>query len=374
MTRRTALAAACLAAAVGVGMWTLSRSRALSYPPMTVPSDNQMSAEKAALGRWLFYDRRLSVNSSVACADCHRQAFAFADPRALSVGATGEPTTRNAMTLTNVAYNGRYTWANDGLKTLEQQALVPLTSAHPPEMGILEQELPAMLSRLRADDRYPALFRAAFPQDAEPVSLTNVVRAISTFVRTLVSFESPYDRYLRGDESALGEEARRGQALFRSDALKCGRCHGGINFRMTPGHRTNQDDETVAYHNTGLYNVSGDGSYPSADRGLFDVTRAPADMGRFKAPTLRNIAVTAPYMHDGSMATLDAVLDHYAAGGRVIASGPNAGDGRRSPHKSELVPGFRLTAEQKRDLLAFLDSLTDRAFLTNPAFADPFHE
>ena len=374
MSRRIVIAAVCLAAAVGAGVWMLSHSRALSYPLMRVPADNPMSEQKAVLGRWLFYDRRLSVNSSVSCADCHRQAFAFADPRARSVGATGELTTRNAMTLTNVAYNGRYTWANDSLKTLEQQALVPLTSSHPLEMGIVEQERPAMLARLRGDTRYGALFRAAFPQETDPVSLRNVVRAISTFVRTLVSFEAPYDRFLRGDKAALTDDAQRGMTLFRSNELKCARCHDGINFRMTPGHRTSQDDETVAYHNTGLYNLAGDGSYPAADRGLFDISHLPADMGRFKAPTLRNVAVTAPYMHDGSIATLDAVIDHYAAGGRVIASGPNAGEGYRNPHKSQFVSGFQLTPGQKRDLLAFLQSLTDQAFLTNPAFADPFHD
>jgi cytochrome c peroxidase len=374
MTRKTAIVAVCLAAAVGAGVWTVSRSRVLSYPPMRVPPDNPISAQKTALGRRLFYDRRLSVNSTLSCADCHRQAFAFSDPRPLSVGATGEATTRNAMTLTNVAYNGRYTWANDSLKTLEQQALVPLTSGHPIEMGLVDGEAQGALRRLRDDVAYGPLFRHAFPGEQDPVTLTNVVRAISTFVRTLVSFESPYDRFLRGDAAALGEDARRGMTLFRSNQLKCTRCHDGINFRMTPGHRTSQDDETVAYHNTGLYNLAGDGSYPLTDRGLFDVTHVAADMGRFKAPTLRNVAVTAPYMHDGSIATLEAVLDHYAAGGRVIASGPDAGDGRRNPHKSPLVPGFPLTPAQKRDLLAFLDSLTDRAFLTNPAFADPFHE
>ena len=374
MTRKTAIVAVCLAAAIGAGVWTMSRSRALSYPPMRVPPDNPISAQKAALGRRLFYDRRLSVNSTLSCADCHRQEFAFSDPRALSVGATGETTTRNAMTLTNVAYNGRYTWANDSLTTLEQQALVPLTNRHPLEMGLVEGEAAGALARVRDDAAYRPLFRDAFPGEQDPITLTNVVRAISTFVRTLLSFESPYDQFLRGDRQALSESARRGMDLFRSTEFKCARCHDGINFRMTPGHRTGRDDETVAYHNTGLYNLTGDGSYPEVDRGLFDVTHVAADMGRFKAPTLRNVAVTAPYMHDGSMATLEEVLDHYAAGGRVIASGPHAGDGRRNPHKSPLVPGFPLTPAQKRDLLAFLDSLTDRAFLNNPAFANPFHE
>jgi cytochrome c peroxidase len=236
-----------------------------------------ISREKTTLGRRLFYDRRISVNASLSCADCHRQAFAFSDPRPKSVGATGELTTRNAMTLTNVAYNGRYTWANDTLATLEQQAMVPLTSRHPLEMGVLENEA-GVLGRLRSDPQYEALFRAAFPQDAEPISLPNIVRAVSTFVRTLVSFDSPYDRFLRGNSAALTGNARRGFELFRSPQFKCSRCHGGVNFRMTSGHRTSKDDESVAYHNTGLYNLGGDGAYPAADRGLFDVTHNPEDM------------------------------------------------------------------------------------------------
>ncbi|HEV8397903.1 MAG TPA: MbnH family di-heme enzyme [Vicinamibacterales bacterium] len=374
MTRRTATIAACLAGvALVAGVWTLSRTRGLAYPPMKVPADNPVSNEKATLGRRLFYDRRISVNASLSCADCHRQAFAFSDPRPKSVGATGELTTRNAMTLTNVAYNGRYTWANDTLATLEQQAMVPLTSRHPLEMGVLENEA-GVMARLRGDPQYAALFRGAFPQDAAPISLPNIVRAISTFVRTLVSFDSPYDQFLRGNNTALTDNARRGFELFRSPQFKCSRCHGGVNFRMTSGHRTSKDDESVAYHNTGLYNLGGDGAYPAVDRGLFDVTHNPEDMGRFKAPTLRNVAVTAPYMHDGSIATLEAVIEHYAAGGRVIDSGPDAGDGRRNPHKSPLVSGFVLTPADKRDLLAFLESLTDRTLMTNPAFADPFHE
>jgi cytochrome c peroxidase len=374
MTRKHLSIAAFVCAAVAIAYTAASRSASgipFGYPAIRVPPENPMSDGKAALGRWLFYDRRLSVTASIACADCHRQQFAFADPRARSVGATGERTSRNAMTLANVAYNGRYTWADNTLKTLEQQARIPLTGNHPLEMGVLEDER-GIMNRIREDQRYVELFAAAFPESDDAVNLENVIRAISSFERTLISLNAPFDRFLAGDDGALSDSAQRGFRLFRSERLKCARCHDGFNFRMTPGHRTTEDDDSVAYHNTGLYNVDGRGGYPEDDRGLFEVTRNRDDMGRFKAPTLRNIAVTAPYMHDGSVATLEDVIEHYAAGGRVTPAGANAGDGRASPYKSGFVTGFAVTAQEKRDVTAFLESLTDAAFLTNPAFSNPF--
>ena len=354
--------------AVVVSLRTTSLGIAPPFPAINVPADNPQSAQKITLGRRLFYDRRLSVTSTIACANCHQQQYAFADPRPRSPGARSELTPRNAMSLTNVAYNGRFTWANDRLKTLEQQALVPLTGTHPVEMGMHEDE-EGILSRLRGDAQYAELFAAAFPGDA--IDRTHIVRAISSFVRTLVSFDAPFDRSLAGDRTAVSDAAQRGFTLFRSSRLKCGRCHDGFNFRTTPGHRTSEDDDSVVYHNTGLYNLA-DGSYPASDRGLIDITGNAADMGRFKAPTLRNVAVTAPYMHDGSIATLEEVVDHYAAGGRTIAAGPDAGIGRNSPYKSEHVSGFDLTPDERRDLVEFLKSLTDERFLTNPSFANPF--
>ena len=339
-------------------------------PRVTTPADNPLTDAKVVLGRWLFYDRRLSFNDSVSCGDCHQQQAGFADPRRLSVGATGEETRRNAMTLTNVAYNGRYMWANPAVKTLETQMLIPLLGDHPVEMGLHKDES-GTLGRLRADARYGPLFIAAFPADDEPVRVVNAVKAISTFVRTLVSYNSPFDHSLAGDGDAISAAAQRGFALFRSDRLGCANCHDGLNFRMTPGHRTAASDDSVAYHNTGLYNLEG-GAYPARDRGVFDVTGEPADMGRFKAPTLRNIAVTAPYMHDGSIGSLEAVLDHYARGGRLIPDGPDAGDGRLSPMKSRFITGFAISLQEKREVIAFLESLTDTAFLTDPRLANPF--
>jgi cytochrome c peroxidase len=339
------------------------------FPVPDVPEDNPMSEAKVELGRFLFYDPRLSGNETQSCASCHDQSLAFTDGRATAVGSTGEPHPRGSMSLANVAYNARLTWANPLLSELEDQALTPLFGDHPVELGAREDEL---LARLRRDPGYPAMFAEAFPDDADPLSVRNVVRALASFQRTLISGDSPYDRYVyQGDDEALSEAARRGLELFGSERLECFHCHGGFNFADGVTHEGTVIEE-VAFHNTGLYNIDGRGGYPEPNRGVYEVTGDRRDMGHFRAPTLRNIAVTAPYMHDGSIEDLDGVLDHYAAGGRTIEEGPYAGVGSESPLKNLFIHGFTLTEQERADVLALLRSLTDETFLTDPRFSDPF--
>ncbi|MDZ7643628.1 MAG: di-heme enzyme [Woeseiaceae bacterium] len=340
------------------------------YPPPAVPDDNPMSAAKVELGRWLFYDPRLSINGTVACATCHRQALAFTDGRGRAVGATGELHPRSAMSLVNVAYASRLTWANHLLDRLEIQALTPLFGEEPVEMGMAGREAD-ITGLLRTDPRYREMLPRAFPGDADPYSILNLVRSIASFTRSIVSFDSPYDRYLRGDQEALGDDAVRGLELFFSERLECFHCHGGFNFTDSSTH-ANATVESVGFHNTGLYNVGGKGDYPPPNTGLYDLTGQRRDMGRFRAPTLRNIAITAPYMHDGSIESLRGVVDHYARGGRRITTGPAAGDGQRNPYRSEFVREFELTERERGDLLAFLAALTDASVLTDPRFSDPF--
>ena len=167
------------------------------------------------------------------------------------------------------------------------------------------------------------------------------------------------------DPEPLGE-----YRLFFSERLECFHCHGGFNFADSVDHAKLPEPER-AFHNTGLYNIDGKGAYPESDRGLYELTHEPRDMGRFKAPTLRNVAVTAPYMHDGSIATLNEAIDHYAAGGRSIDSGPSVGVGSESPLKDPFITGFILSTQERADLLEFLDSLTDESFLKDQRFADP---
>lgn len=341
-------------------------------PPPLVPFDNPMSDAKVELGRWLFYDVRLSGNGTMACATCHIQALAFTDGKSRSVGSTGEVHPRSSMSLVNTAYASRLTWANHLLDKLEDQALMPLLGDRPVEMGLGGHE-DRLVTLLRSEERYSELLREAFPSDAEPHSLLNTVRALAAFVRTIISYDSPYDRYLAGDATAISEAASRGMDLFFSERLECFHCHGGFNFTDSTTH-ANTNIDRVGYHNTGLYNLDGDGAYPADNTGLYDMTGVRRDMGRFKAPSLRNVALTAPYMHDGSVATLENVLAHYERGGRLIEEGADAGDGRLSPFKSEFVTGFELSEQERSDVIVFLNALTDQSVLTDSRFANPFFD
>ncbi len=351
----------------GTWHWDL---REKGLPEPRVPSDNPMSTEKTALGRLLFYDPRLSGNGTTSCGSCHMQSRAFTDGRAQAVGATGQRTDRSAPTLTNVAYNRTFAWANPTLRTLERQILVPLFNEHPIEMGVTDKNSAEILGRLRTDDRYSRMFGAAFPDGTDPVTWPNITKAITSFERTLISGDSTYDRALRG-EATLKPSEQRGMDLFFGERAECHHCHNGINM-SDQQQWVGSLEEPLLFHNTGLYNVDGTGAYPEPNTGVHEVTGKAADMGAFRAPTLRNIARTAPYMHDGSIATLRQVVDFYADGGRNITSGANAGDGRTNPHKDGLIAGNDLSDSERGDLVAFLNTLTDEGFLTNPAFSDPF--
>ncbi|MEM6960581.1 MAG: di-heme enzyme, partial [Myxococcota bacterium] len=186
-----------------------------------------------------------------------------------------------------------------------------------------------------------------------------------------ISARSAFDRYNEGDESALSAEALQGRDLFFSERLECFHCHGGANFSDSFDSAHNAFD-AAQFHNNGLYNVDGRGAYPEPNTGVHSITGDQNDMGAFRAPTLRNIALTAPYMHDGSLGSLEAVLDHYAAGGRLLTEGLHVGDGRDNPFKSPFVRGFELTETEKEALIAFLESLTDEALLTDPRFENPY--
>lgn len=369
--RLPALAALLLCVACGRGTeyaWDIPPE----YPRPPVPAANPMTPEKVELGRYLFYDVRLAGNAGQACASCHRREHAFSEPRGRAVGATGESHTRNSLALVNVAYNATLMWAHPGLTEIERQLLVPMFGEDPVELGItgLEEEV---LSRFRDDARYRALFAAAFP-GAPRIEFAHIVDALACFVRSLVSFGSPFDAYAyEGRDDAMTPAAVRGLDHFFSERFECHHCHGGFNFTQSTTH------ESVAvldapFHNTGLYNVAGTDLYPEEDQGLADLTGDPRDSGRFRAPTLRNVALTAPYMHDGSLPDLGAVLDFYAAGGRNVESGPNAGDGRANIRKNAFVRGFGMTDDERAELLAFLHALTDHSFLERPSHRDPFAE
>lgn len=341
-------------------------------PIPTVPADNPMSRAKVELGRHLFYDKRLSADQSMSCAFCHKQDKAFTDGLSVATGITGDKGSRSSMSLANVAYLPVLTWSNPNLTALEVQALIPMFGEHPVEMGMAGREK-EMFARLQADPTYQRLFALAYPIEAREgtevlYSLATVTRAIASFERSLLSFDSPYDRYTYGDQKeALSTAALRGEALFFGEKMECYHCHGGFNFTDNVQHSKLPLAEK-GFHNTGLYNVDGKGSYPKANSGIRELTGDPDDEGKFRTPSLRNIALTAPYMHDGSISTLEAVIrDHYALAGRAVKSGRGP-----SPMRSSLIAGFDVTPQEVNDLVAFLHSLTDEKFANNPMHSDPW--
>lgn len=340
------------------------------FPKPKVPADNPMTAAKVRLGRFLFYDRRMSVNGTESCATCHRQELAFTDGKPRAVGATGQVHPRGAMTLVNVAYSAALTWSDPTQTSLEHQALTPMFSEHPVELG-MTGDGETFIRVLHSDTQYREMFPAAFPSDPDPFTIANVTRAIAAFERTIISAGSPYDRYhyLRED-SAVSESAKHGEVLFFSEPLSCFRCHGGFNFSDATDFEGRRGRE-VQFHNTGLYNIAGTLSYPPPNTGIYEHTNRSEDVGKFKVPTLRNIALTAPYFHDGSAPTLDTVLDHYSAGGRIIVGSPLAGDGSHNPNKDPLIHGFKLSSADRADLIAFLQCLTDESVIHDKKFSDP---
>jgi len=300
-----------------------------------------MSDAKVELGRRLFNETRLSVNGRYACATCHRRELAYTDGRAHAVGTTGQRVKRSAMSLTNVAYNAALTWGDMRVSSLEAQMRQPLFNQHPVEMG-LQRGGAAAVAVLAGLAEYREQFAAAFPGDLAPVSMPHIIAAIATFERTLISGRSPFDRYVFDDDTqALSDSAKRGMALFYSPRAGCARCHSGINFAgpiIYQGHK----HVAALFADTGLDTP--------ADRGLMQASRHTADAGKFRVPTLRNIALTAPYMHDGRFATLGAVLEHYMR------------RGHSRPRSSRRRP-LRLSEPEKADLIAFLGALTDPAFV-----------
>ena len=344
--------------------------------PPRVPKDNPMSNEKVTLGRFLFYDTNLSFNHIQSCSSCHLQENAFADHKRVGEGTTGEFHTRNPQHLINAGYYTSYTWGNPALGILEKQIILPLTGDNPIELGISTPELEKeVLSRFENNETYRILFSKIFEEE-KPVTLSNVIKALSAFVRTLNSFNSPYDRYIRGEGNELNTSATRGMNLFNSERAECFHCHDGINFSDSYAD-TSSFFIVQDFHNLGLYNIMRDGTegnYPPNNQGVFEITNLDKDKGRFRTPNLRNVALTAPYMHDGSLTTLEDVLDHHSRGGTLHTEAGKEGDGRNNPYKSDLIIPKNFTSQEKRDIINFLHALTDKEFINNPKFSSPFKE
>lgn len=324
-------------------------------PPMDQPADNPMTVEGIALGRRLFYDNILSGNNTQSCSSCHLQAKAFTDNLAFSTGIDGQQGNRSAMAIINLGWNRDFFW-NGRASSLEQQALAPVPN--PIEMHLKWVDA---MAKLQASSVYPDMFEKAF--GTKTIDSTLVAKALAQFMRTIVAGNSRFHRFMRG-EITLTQSEMNGYLLFRNE-LKgdCQHCHDIGSKLITDNLFT---DATQRFHNNGLDDV-----YPEY-LGLAEVTHNAADNGKFKTPTLINIALTAPYMHDGRFNTLDEVIEFYDHGVKVS---PTL-DVFMTKNFPDLQQGdtreIGLTPQEKADLKAFLLALTDSSILTNPAYSSPF--
>lgn len=300
------------------------------FPEMDIPEGAEFTYDRWTLGKKLFYDNVMSVDSSISCASCHKQALAFSDDVDFSLGVRESIGTRNAPSITNVGYHPYFT-REGGVPSLEMQVLVPIQ-----EHNEFAFDIVLLAERLATDSVYVAMAEKAYGRPPDPYT---IVYSISCFERSLISGQSPYDRYLNPEIVAaeISASALRGMDLFFSDKTKCSTCHNGFNF-------TN-----YTFENNGLYEVY-------EDEGRFRLTGLESDRALFKVPSLRNIALTAPYMHDGSITDIEDVIEHYMTGGKDY------------PNKSNIITPFELTENEKSDLIEFLESLTDQSFIINPLF------
>jgi cytochrome c peroxidase len=293
----------------------------VGFPYPNIPADNQPTQNRIDLGKRIFFDPILSRDTTISCGSCHHTDKKFTDGLQFSLGIDGKHTSRNSMTILNTAYQPNMFW-DGGVPSLEQQVLAPIEN--PNEMDF---DINKVVARLNNHPEYPALFQKAYNQ---PPNVFTLTRAIACYERTLFSGKSRYDDYLYDkDTTALTASEKNGMDIFFAEKGECFHCHGEYNF-------TN-----YSFRNNGLYL-----SY--ADSGRARITGLSTDVGKFKVPSLRNVEHTAPYMHDGSLATLEAVIEHYNSGGQA------------HPNKSGLILPLNLTAQEKQDLVNFLKALSDK--------------
>lgn len=322
----------------------------VGFPQPFIPADNPMTVEGVELGRFLFYDKRLSDDFTMSCGSCHHQGFAFADTpdKPKSVGIVGDSTRRHAMPIFNMAFQEIFFWDGRAM-TLEEQALMPIQD--PVE---LNTTLPKVIARLEADTAYPDMFKAAFGDNA--VTAERIGKAIAQFERSIVSANSKFDRVVRLKTESFTPSEQRGFEMYNNETGDCFHCHGMLETRYLLA--------AFGVDNTFLNN--GLKADYSQDEGRKEVTGLPSDLGKFKVPSTRNVAFSFPYMHDGSIPSLDSLIEFYNFGGH-----PGPGNNVDSNMKAAGV-GRNWTKQQKEDLAAFLNTLTDFDLLQNPDYADPF--
>lgn len=324
------------------------------YPQPLQPSNNITTEEGVELGRRLFYDKRLSGNNAMSCGTCHLQAFAFAEQSQFSTGINGQQGHRNSMSLVNLAFNQNQHFFWDGrAKTLEKQVFDPVRN--PLEMA---SDWNMVAQKIKSEPIYPPMFEKAF--GSTQIDSTRISNAIAQFLRTIVSFNSRFDKWAKGEGQLTAQELN-GLNLIQSQTKgDCFHCHNSADKLFSRyGHTNNGLDPQSAWSN------------PNFDFGLYHVTGNNSDKAKFKVPTLRNVMLTAPYMHDGRFATMeDVLINHYLTGGQVSETIDPLME--YSPQIMPNNPGLNLTPQDIQDIIAFLHTLTDTDLTTNPKFSDPW--
>lgn len=316
---------------------------------MDATADQKQDALRKA-GHYLFFDKRLSYNNTKSCTSCHEPTMAFTDGYHRSLGANGDVHKRNAPTLLNISANHFFTFADSSVHSIYDQVALPLFNTRFTELGA-GADKDGILNKLRVDSLYRVLFRQS---GAQVFDWDFIRKALESYCMGLNSYGAKYDAVQKG-KAAFTEDEQKGKELFFSETLRCGHCHSGDNFNLPK-------QGTGMYINNGFFEP--DSSHVnrkfSQDMGLNEITHDVKDIGKYKIPTLRNIALTAPYMHDGSVNTLDSVIAFYAKGGN------------HHPAQDTLIRGFVITSVQQQQLLSFLKTLTDTSYLGNGYFRDPF--
>ena len=306
------------------------------FPKPVIPATNPLTPDKVELGRYLFYESKLSGDNTKSCSSCHAASTSFSDQgKATSIGIRSGRGSRNAPALMNLAYDTVAFFWDGRAATLEAQATAPITN--PIELG---SDTNSVIQKLSVSPLYKMMFANAFGDSK--ITMDRIGKALSSFERTMISGGSDYDRFMAGDSSALSAAAQRGMQTFQSKEVNCVGCHKGVNFT---------DNQ---FHSTGLETFY-------EDQGREMVTQDPRDNGKFRTPSLRNIALTAPYMHNGSFTSLQAVLDHYNEGGKHNST------------QDSLIHELHLNQSQMDDLIAFLRSLSDKSFTQRSDFKSPFN-
>ena len=310
----------------------------------------QSRKEAAEIGRYLFFDKRLSYNNTKSCASCHDPDLAFTDGYHRSVGANGDLHKRNAPTLLNISGSHYFTYADSTIHSIYQQVTIPLFNSQFTELGAIRNK-EAILERINNDQVYNKLLQQAAKKK---VNWDDIRLYLEIYCQSLTSYQAKYDKVLKG-EAIYTPDEKEGASLFFSKALGCSQCHGGINFNIPT-------IKSSPYANNGFYEP--DSSHVTrkftTDLGLFECSNNTSDIGQFKIPSLRNCMLTAPYMHDGRINTMDSVISIYSKGGNKHAN------------KHRLITGFPITEREKKQLIQFLQTLTDSAYHKIDYFTDPF--